>query len=191
MLVTMRLRQEPSRHCRHIFNVQVPADQQVAVFQRRCRDGVCSAVEQRLASLRGAAASSLGLDEYQLNKKFAVNCTDARVQQLRAVAVVGAGHAPWDEIPAGAGIVPVTTSGRSNAGRAGSPRAEEATLAEPSDSAIQPLLPRAGEMVELGGSGRESRPTSEHTRQLGSLDARELALQVFLPPCASPLCFSL
>ena len=184
--MTMRLRQEPSRHCRHIFNVQVPADQQVAVFQRRCRDGVCSAVEQRLASLRGAAASSLGLDEYQLNKKFAVNCTDARVQQLRAVAVVGAGHAPWDEIPAGAGIVPVTI-----VPVAGSPRAEEATLAEPSDSAIQPLLPRAGEMVELGGSGRESRPTSEHTRQLGSLDARELALQVFLPPCASPLCFSL
>eukprot|EP00802_Teleaulax_amphioxeia_P015033 Tamp_15114.p1 GENE.Tamp_15114~~Tamp_15114.p1 ORF type:complete len:168 (-),score=33.85 Tamp_15114:562-1065(-) len=164
----MRLRHEPSRHCRHIFNVQVPADQQVAVFLCRCRDGVRSAVEQRLASLRGAAASSLGLDEYQLNKKFAVNCTDARVQQLRAVAVVGAGHAPWDEIPAGAGIVPVM---------AGSPRAEEATLAEPSDSAIQPLLPRAGEMVELGGSGRESRPTSEHTRQLGSLDARELALQ--------------
>ena len=106
----MRLRQEPSRHCRHIFNVQVPADQQVAVFLCRCRDGVRSAVEQQLASLRGAAASSLGLDEYQLNKKFAVNCTDARVQQLRAVAVVGAGHAPWDEIPAGAGIVPVESS---------------------------------------------------------------------------------
>jgi hypothetical protein len=39
-------------------------------------------VETRLAATRSAAASSLGIDKYGLDKKFASNCIDARIKTL-------------------------------------------------------------------------------------------------------------
>ena len=57
---------------------------------------------------------------------------------------------------------------------AGSPsRAEEAALAELRGSAILPRVPHAREMQDLSGTERESMLARQHTRQLGSLDARE------------------
>jgi hypothetical protein len=38
-------------------------------------------VETRLAATRSAAASSLGIDEYDLDKKFASNCVEERISQ--------------------------------------------------------------------------------------------------------------
>ena len=40
-------------------------------------------METRLAATRSAAASSLGIDEYDLDKKFASNCINARIKTLQ------------------------------------------------------------------------------------------------------------
>ena len=40
-------------------------------------------VETRLAATRSAAALSLGIDEYDLDKKFARNCVEQRITTLQ------------------------------------------------------------------------------------------------------------
>ena len=40
-------------------------------------------VERRLAATRSAAALSLGIDEYDLDKKFARNCVEERITTLQ------------------------------------------------------------------------------------------------------------
>ncbi len=40
-------------------------------------------METRLAASRSAAASSLGIDEYGLDKKFASNCIDTHIKTLQ------------------------------------------------------------------------------------------------------------
>jgi hypothetical protein len=40
-------------------------------------------VETRLAATRSAAALSLGIDEYDLDKKFASNCVSERIKTLQ------------------------------------------------------------------------------------------------------------
>ena len=40
-------------------------------------------METRLAATRSAAASSLGIDEYDLDKKFASNCVEERIKTLQ------------------------------------------------------------------------------------------------------------
>jgi hypothetical protein len=45
-------------------------------------------VEMHLALTRSAAASSLGIDEYGLDKKFASNCIKARIKTLEKARLV-------------------------------------------------------------------------------------------------------
>ena len=40
-------------------------------------------VETRLVATRSAAASSLGIDKYDLDKKFANTCIEERIQKLQ------------------------------------------------------------------------------------------------------------
>jgi len=61
----------------------VPTEQEVTSFLDECCDVARSAVETRLAATRSAAASSLGMDEYGLDKKFASNCINARIKTLQ------------------------------------------------------------------------------------------------------------
>jgi len=62
---------------------QVPTEQEVTSFLDECCEVARSAVETRLAATRSAAASSLGIDEYDLDKKFASNCVEVRIKTLQ------------------------------------------------------------------------------------------------------------
>lgn len=62
---------------------QVPTEQEVTSFLDECCEVARSAVETRLAATRSAAASSLGIDEYDLDKKFASNCVEERIKTLQ------------------------------------------------------------------------------------------------------------
>jgi hypothetical protein len=61
----------------------VPTEQEVTSFLDECCEVARSAVETRLAATRSAAASSLGIDEYGLDKKFASSCIEARIKTLQ------------------------------------------------------------------------------------------------------------
>ena len=61
----------------------MPTEQEVTSFLDECCEVARSAVETRLAATRSAAASSLGMDEYGLDKKFASNCINARIKTLQ------------------------------------------------------------------------------------------------------------
>ena len=58
-------------------------EREVTSFLDECCEVARSAVETRLAATRSAAASSLGMDEYGLDKKFASNCINARIKTLQ------------------------------------------------------------------------------------------------------------
>ena len=64
----------------------MPTEQEVTSFLDECCEVARSAVETRLAATRSAAASSLGIDEYGLDKKFASNCIDTRIKTLQESA---------------------------------------------------------------------------------------------------------
>ena len=49
----------------------------------KCCEVARSMVETRLAATRSAAALSLGIDEYDLDKKFARNCVEERITTLQ------------------------------------------------------------------------------------------------------------
>jgi len=70
------------------LHVHVPDDRQVDAFLGDCCEAARRAVEQRLAAERNAAASSLGLDQYKLDKTFAANCTNERIKKLQQSARV-------------------------------------------------------------------------------------------------------
>jgi hypothetical protein len=61
----------------------VPTEQEVTSFLDECCEVARSAVETRLAATRSEAASSLGIDEYDLDKKFASNCVEERIKTLQ------------------------------------------------------------------------------------------------------------
>ena len=61
----------------------MPTEQEVTLFLDECCEVARSAVETRLAAKRSAAASSLGIDEYDLDKKFASNCVEERIKTLQ------------------------------------------------------------------------------------------------------------
>ena len=61
----------------------MPTEQEVTSFLDECCEVARSAVETRLAATRSAAASSLGIDEYDLDKKFASNCVEVRIKTLQ------------------------------------------------------------------------------------------------------------
>ena len=82
------------------LHVNVPDDRQVDAFLGDCREAARRAVELHLAAERNAAASSLGLDEHELYKTFAANCTDERVRLLQSSAAVGAGQAVQGDLAA-------------------------------------------------------------------------------------------
>jgi hypothetical protein len=64
----------------------VPTEQEVTSFLDECCEVARSAVETRLAATRSAAASSLGINEYDLDKKFASNCVEERIKTLQQKA---------------------------------------------------------------------------------------------------------
>jgi hypothetical protein len=64
----------------------VPTEQEVTSFLDECCELARSAVETHLAASRSAFASSLSIDEYGLDKKFANNCIDARIKTLQETA---------------------------------------------------------------------------------------------------------
>ena len=67
----------------------MPTEQEVESFlDEYCEVCVCvrNTVETLLAVPRSAAASSLGIDEYGLDKKFASNCMEARIKTLQEKA---------------------------------------------------------------------------------------------------------
>jgi len=61
----------------------VPTEQEVTLFLDECCEVGRSAVETRLAATRSAAASSLGINESDLDKKFASNCVEERIKTLQ------------------------------------------------------------------------------------------------------------
>ena len=64
----------------------MPTEQEVTSFLDECCEVARSAVETRLAATRSAAASSLGMDEYGLDKKFASNCIETRINTMQEKA---------------------------------------------------------------------------------------------------------
>jgi hypothetical protein len=64
----------------------VPTEQEVTSFLDECCEVARSTVETRLAPTRSAAASSLGIDEYGLDKKFASNCIETHIKTLQEKA---------------------------------------------------------------------------------------------------------
>ena len=63
--------------------LQVPTEEEVTSFLDKCCEVARSMVETRLAATRSAAALSLGIDEYDLDKKFARNCVEERITTLQ------------------------------------------------------------------------------------------------------------
>ena len=90
------------QHGRMAMNahVYVPDDQQVDEFLRACREAARSEAEKRVSGQRVAAASSLGLDEHEIDKTFAANCTDARVLHLQSSAAVDVGQSVQGDLAA-------------------------------------------------------------------------------------------
>ena len=72
----------------------MPTEQEVTSFLDECCEVARSAVETRLAATRSAAASSLGMDEYGLDKKFASNCINERIKRQLNVTLTAGGEPP-------------------------------------------------------------------------------------------------
>jgi hypothetical protein len=66
-----------------VSTLQVPTEEEVTSFLEKCCKVARSMVETRLVATRSAAASSLGIDEYDLDKKFARNCVEERIKTLQ------------------------------------------------------------------------------------------------------------
>ena len=69
--------------CWCVSTLQVPTEEEVTSFLEKCCEVARSMVETRLAATRSAAALSLGIDEYDLDKKFARNCVEERITTLQ------------------------------------------------------------------------------------------------------------
>jgi hypothetical protein len=61
----------------------VPTEEEVTSFLDECCEVARNEVEMRLVATRSAAALSLGIDEYDLDKKFARNCVEERITTLQ------------------------------------------------------------------------------------------------------------
>ena len=65
---------------------QVPTEQEVEAFLDACRTTARSAMELHVATLRSVAASSLGIDTYELDETFACTNANPRIKALQDAA---------------------------------------------------------------------------------------------------------
>ena len=61
----------------------MPTEEEVTSFLEKYCEVARSMVETRLVATRSAAASSLGTDEYDLDRCFAGNCVEKRIKKLQ------------------------------------------------------------------------------------------------------------
>ncbi len=66
----------------------MPTEQEVTSFLDEYCEVARSTVETRLAARRSAAASSLVINEYDLDKKFAINCVEERIKTMQDKALL-------------------------------------------------------------------------------------------------------
>ena len=66
---------------------QVPTEQEVETFLDACRNTARSAMELHVATLRSVAASSLGIDTYELDETFACTNANPRIKALQDAAI--------------------------------------------------------------------------------------------------------